>query len=235
MNFSTRAGVATLLALLWCAPAAAQERIDSPYRFLDHTQGAGAVLGYFFANQGRLGAGPASSPAAGLRYGIVVTGPIQVELEGLFAPTTRTVVDTSFTTPDSTRVTRGEADMSLLIAMASLRLNVTGQRTWRGVQPFALFGIGVASDLSGLQGADDAVAADARFDFGTSFAGSLGAGLEWYPAQHWSLRADARTLLWKLKAPAAFRLQNDAEADRVIPADEWEQNGLLSAGIAFHF
>ena len=222
----------TMLAM--GGPAAAQDRIDSPYRFTDHTQGVGVTLGYLAANEGRLGAGPQSAPAVGLRYGIVITGPLQIDLEGLLAPTSRTVVDTAFTA-DSARVTHGEADMTLLIATANLRFNITGQRTWHGLQPFLQFGVGAAANLSGDQALDEAVPEDVRFDFGTSFAGSLGAGLEWYPAPRWSVRADARTLLWKLKAPAAFRLANDAEADRIIPADEWEQNGLLSVGLAFHF
>jgi hypothetical protein len=216
-------------------PAAAQDRIESPYRFLDHTMGGGVVLGYLGANEGRLGGGPQSAPAIGVRFGIAVTGPLQLDLEGFFAPTSRAVVDTAYTTPDSARVTHGEADMSLVVAMANLRFNITGQRTWNGVQPFVAFGVGLAADVGGDQAADEAVAEDARFDFGTSFAGSLGTGLEWYPSQRWSVRADARTLLWKLKAPAAFRLENDPEADRIIPADEWEQNGVLSVGLSYHF
>lgn len=235
MRLRTRAWLAGLAALVVSGPLAAQQRIDSPYRFIDRSQGAGVLVGYLGANEGRLGAGPSSAPAVGLRYGIAVTGPIQLDLEGVFAPTSRAVVDTAFTTPDSARITHGEADMSLLIALLQLRFNLTGQRTWHGVQPFAAFGVGVAADLSGEQAADEVLAEDARFDFGTSFAGSLGAGLEWYPTQRWSLRADARTLFWKLKAPAAFRLENSADSDRIIPADEWEQNGLLSVGLSFHF
>lgn len=235
MKIGKRACLAALLALAAGMPAAAQERIDSPYRFLDHGQGAGIVVGYLAANEGRLGLGPQSAPALGLRYGIVVTGPLQIELEALYAPTTRAVVDTSFTTPDSARVIRGEADMGLLVATANLRFNVTGQRTWHGLQPFLIFGVGLAADLAGAQSEDEAVAADVRFDLGTSFAGSLGAGLEWYPAERWSVRGDLRTLLWKLKAPPAFLLENDVEEDRAIPNDEWEQNGLLAVGLAFHF
>jgi hypothetical protein len=71
-----------------------------------------------------------------------------------------------------------------------------------------------------------------RFNFGTSFAGQLGAGVEWYLAPRWSVRADARAALWKLTHPTAFRL---GERGALVPPDEWENNTLLSAGISMHF
>lgn len=220
-----------VLLALHAAPIAAQ-RLDSPYRFLDHGQQAGVFASYLLPSEGRLGVGPQSSPGVGLRYGIAVSGPFSVEVEALFSSMTRSVVDTSFTTPDSARVVRGEGDFALLAAMGSVRLSLTGNRTWNGLQPFALFGAGVVSNLAGDSPADTLVAEDARFTFGTSFAGQLGAGAEYFFSQRWSARFDARTALWKLKNPVAFRL---GERGRLVPADEWEGNSIFSAGLSLHF
>ena len=74
--------------------------------------------------------------------------------------------------------------------------------------------------------------ANARFDFGTSFAGQLGAGVEWFPSERIGVRLDARNLLWRLQVPDAFFL---TENGRALPASEWEQNYLVSAGISVHF
>jgi len=227
-----KARALALLLLGFTALPVAGQRIDSPYRFLEHNQAGGVFAALVYPSQGRLGLGPEDAPGVGLRYGIGITGPFAVELEATYSPTTRAVVDTSFTTPDSVPVVKGEADIGLLVAMASIRFNVTGARTWHGLQPFVVFGAGLALDLAGSSAADEEVAADVRYEMGTSFAGQLGAGIEWYPSQRWSLRLDARNALWKLKHPTAFRL---GDRGALVPTDEWENHGILSVGLAMHF
>lgn len=222
-------GAALLLAV---APAAGQS-IDSPYRFVEHSQTAGLLGGHISTAKGPLGLGPESAIAFGGRYGITVTGPFVFEVELMFAPTTRAVLDTAFTSgPDSAHVVAGEADMSLLLGMANLRFNVTGARTWYDLQPFVIFGGGIITDLAGDAAADEDVVADARFEFGTSFAGQVGLGAEYHLSPRWTLRADARSALWKLKNPTAFRLQDE---ERVLPADQWESNTVLTAGFSMRF
>jgi hypothetical protein len=224
---------ALLLALaavaLPCSEAASQT-IPSAYRFLETSQSVGATGGYVFTNDGALRLGPASAPYFGGRYNIRISGPFTAEGEVGFMPTTRMVWDT--VAGDTTREAIGEADMSLLTAMASLRFNLTGPRTWRSLQPFLLLGGGVAIDIAGDASAEEDLPEDMRFDFGTSFAGHLGGGVEWFPSGGLSLRIDARNVLWKLDTPDGF-LANDR--GRLLPGDEWAQNFLLSAGIAIHF
>src|SRR5690606_12822379 len=129
---------------------------------------------YISTSKGPLGLGPESTPAFGGRYGITVTGPFVLEVELMFSPATRAVLDTAFTSgPDSAHVVAGEADMNLLLGMANLRFNVTGARTWYNLQPFVIFGGGIITDLAGDSPADEDVAADARLEFGTSFAGQV--------------------------------------------------------------
>jgi opacity protein-like surface antigen len=222
---------AAAVLLLFAAPASAQ-RIDSPYRFLDHSQSLGVYGGYLNAAEGRIGAGPQSAPIFGATWHLRVSGPFALGVDIGLSPSSRTVRDTSFVVEDSSWTAVGDADMTLLVAMANLRFNVTGARTWNGLQPFLLFGAGVAVDLSGTSEVDLEVESNARFSHGTSFAGQLGAGLEWFPSSRLSLNAAARNVLWKVRVPEAFVL---TEAGRSLPRSEWEQNFVLAAGLSLHF
>lgn len=224
-----------VVAMLWSAAVGsrlAAQRIDSPYRFVEHSQGTGIYGARLWPSEGRIGLGPQRASGLGVRYGIALSGPITLEVDMLYAPTTRAIGDTALTVPDSLPTMIGEADMKLLVAMGSIRFNITGGRTWRGLQPFVLFGGGLASDIAGKTALQDSVPASARSNFGTSFAGQLGAGIAWYPTARWSLRFEARNALWKLKYPVAFqRIQGSLP----VPADEWESNSILSVGVAMHF
>jgi Outer membrane protein beta-barrel domain len=212
-----------------CADAASQT-IPSPYRFLETSQSVGATGGYVLTSDGALQLGPASAAYFGGRYNIRISGPFSAEGELAFMPSTRMVWDT--VAGDTTREVIGEADMSLLVAKAGLRFNLTGPRTWRSLQPFVLVGGGIAIDIAGDSPAEEDLPEDMRFDFGTSFAGHIGGGVELFLSDGLSLRADARNVLWKINTPEGF-LANDR--GRLLPGDEWSQNFLLSAGIAIHF
>lgn len=226
----SRTTLGTLLASLLClVPAGAQAQVvlDSPYRFIETTQAAGPFAGYLATSRGPIGLGPSSAAIFGGRYGIRVSGPFVVEAELAYVPSTRMVLDTI--PPDTAIVTIGETDMPLALARAALRFNVTGARTWHSLQPFVLFGAGVAIDLGGESSLDEDLPEDVRFDFGTSFAADFGAGIEWFISRRASLRVDARNLLWRLETPPAFLLgaRGDTLADT-----EWTQNFFVSVGLS---
>src|SRR5687768_4881946 len=212
------------------APGAAQS-IQSSYRFLDHSQSGGVFAGYIFTSPGPAELGPKSGPAGGLRYTIRLSGPFDVEGDALFFPTTRTVRDT-VVTADSTRLAVGTADQAMAVFNVALRFNLTGPRTWRRLQPFVAFGVGTAVNFTGSGEADEDVPSDARYKFGTSFAGQLGGGVEWFATDRLAVRFDARNVLWKIKTPPAFLI---GQFGQRTPAEEWVQNGLLSIGLALHF
>jgi hypothetical protein len=212
------------------ATAARAQGFDSPYRYIQQEQHVDLFGTYLSPSAGRLGAGPNSGMGGGLRWGTGISGPLAFEFEASFSPLKRPVVDTAFA-PDSSRVVKGEADMGLLMAMGNVRFNLTGQRTWHSIQPFLLFGGGIAMDLSKEGGADTLVASDVRFKFGTSFAGSVGAGFEYFVSPRIGARVDGSMLLWKLKAPTAFITRGPG----VIPASEWERNSKVTAGLSLHF
>lgn len=221
------AAPALLLGLT--AGAAAGQTIESPYRFIDPGQQANAYVGWIATDAGARDLGPESALTYGLRYGIRVTGPFSVELAAGVLPTTRSVQDTAIAGADTTIVDTGiDADITLGIATADLRFDITGPRTWHGLMPFALLGVGGAFVLSEDDAADEIVEPDVRYNFGTRLMGDLGVGVEWFPVERLTLRLDARNQLWQIDAPRALRTLD-------TPSSEWVQNFLLSAGVSFRF
>lgn len=228
-----RRGFATSACLalgLWAAAPLRAQVIPSPYRFIETRQEAGTFVGYLSTDAGRFGFGPRSAPVAGMRYGIRVNGPIAFEGLASYAPTTRAVVDPN--RPEGSRKV-GEADVQLALLEASIQFNVVGERTWRGLAPFALAGGGVAFDLAGRQEIDNIIDADDRFDFGSTFAGHLGAGLRWFPGERWVVRGDTRFTLWQLDTPNGYR-RGDRDLGKVEES-EWVSGLALTVGVAFRF
>lgn len=154
---------ATLLTL--ARPGAAQQ-ITSPYRYVDESQSVSLFGGYMWPSQGDLGLGPNPGPLGGGRYSIRVSGPFTVQGTVGYLPTDRTVRDTTRVGGQHLRV--GQADIGILLLDASLRFNVTGPRTFHNLMPYLLFGGGTAIEVTGDNEADEDVAADAIFDFGTT-------------------------------------------------------------------
>ncbi|HEX2168350.1 MAG TPA: outer membrane beta-barrel protein [Longimicrobiales bacterium] len=213
------------------APASAQS-VDSPYRFLDHSQFGSLWGGYVAASDGTIDNGPESAPIFGASWALRVSGPFAINVEAGYMPTTRVIRDTVFDETESVYEPLGETDFGLLTVMGNLRLNLPGARTWHGLQPFAIVGAGLALDVAGGSEIEAELPANARFDFGTSFAGQLGAGVDWFPTSRVSIRVDARDMFWKLPVPEAFLLtENGARLSR----SEWEQNFALAAGLSIHF
>jgi hypothetical protein len=212
-------------------PAAAQ-RIDSPYRFLDHGQYLGVFGGHLAAEEGVLRIGPQPGPTMGARWGLRVTGPLTIGAAVAYTPTSRTVRDTVFVAADSVYRELGDASVRLLSAMGILHFGITGPRTWNRLQPFVILGAGTVLDLAGSTAIERDLPPTARYDFGTGFAGQFGGGVAWFPSQRVSIRVDAANMLWKLGAPEAFRR---TEAGSALAQSEWQNNFALLAGLSFHF
>lgn len=227
---------ATTLPLLAAAlvgtvprPAAAQ-RITSPYEYIDPAQSLAVTAGYLKTGQGSVGLGPKAAQFYGIRWAIRLNGPFVIQADLRYFQSTRPVLDTArVSETDTSYINRGQANQNLLLALAAVRFDLTGARTWRNLQPYVLFGGGVAISTTGANGADAAVVPDAQFKFGTSFAGQFGGGIEWYLTRRLALYGDARGVLWKLKTPQAFLLSQN------FPQSEWTQNLSFSGGLAFHF
>lgn len=224
-----RMRVLLLGSLLWPATVSAQD-ITSPYRFIETRQSAMVFGGYLATGRGTLQLGPESAPIFGARYDLIVSGPFALEAEiGRFS-STRMVWDT--VAADTTRRVLGEADFGAVSALAALRFNLTGARTYHRLLPYLLFGLGAVFETSGESALEEDLPSNVRLDYGTSFAGMLGGGIEWLTDSGFGVRLDARNILWKLKTPPAFLLREEGAR---LPSDEWSQNFSLSAGLVFHF
>lgn len=223
---SARAGALAALALL--APALQAQTIDSPYRFVETSQAIGVYAGNAWTGRGTLELGPASGAIFGARYNLRVTGPFTAEADVMYLSTTRSVLDTIPADP-ALRVV-GEADMQVLAATVGVRFNITGPRTWNGLQPYVALGGGLAFDLAEDAPAEETLPEDVQFDLGTRFMATAGGGIDAYIGSRLSARIDARSLLWKLTTPRPFLI---GEPGLYRPPDEWTQNFLLTASIAF--
>ena len=206
------------------------QSISSPYRFLDTSQEAGVFVAHISTGESTLGIHSSSGVAFGARYSIVLSGPFMIEADVMYFPTRHAVLDTLVVDSAFSRI--GEADHSLVIGTAALRLNLTGQRTWNKLQPFILFGVGGVAEVTRDKDAVNAAPQDARIESGTSFAGKVGAGVAFVPASRVAIRLDASNLLWKVKTPAALLRGN---IGRPIPTDEWVHTLTLTAGVSILF
>lgn len=223
--------VAALLALLPGDVARAQT-VPSPYRFIERGQSAEVFVGYLQADPGRFGFGPDGGPTAGLRWGADVSSLISLEVSGFFLPTTRDLVNLHRT--EATRVI-GEADVLLTVLDAVGRFNLTGRRTWNGIQPFFLAGIGISFDIAGdrpLVEGEQLEPAE-RFEYGVEFRGVFGAGVRVTPWERFALRADAGLNLYQLDTPEGW-LDPELEIEGVAD-DEWVSGGHFTLGFSYLF
>jgi hypothetical protein len=225
-------------ALSLAEPAQAQT-IRSPYDFIDRGQTVHAFATYVFTDQGTLGVGPESAPAVGIGWGIRVSGPFAFDTRVAYMPTSRTVYDLDpAADPDAIRddptvglVELGSADLSLLLLDASLRFNITGSRTWHRLQPYALLGAGLIFRMGADHAAEDELSSlDLRVRFRNGVTGHVGGGVEWHLSDRFSMRFDARDVLWRLHIAPGF-----ITPARVIDDREWVQTAHLSVGAAFRF
>lgn len=220
------------------APAAAQS-IDSPYDFVDPTMEIWVFGGGVLTERGTLDTGPGSGPIGGLGYTLRVSGPFNLDARLALVPTSRRVytvvqADTAAIVEDPTVGLEqiGTADLSLLLADASLRFDVTGPRTWNRLQPFVLIGVGAAFSVTSDNEAEDALPEDVdlRVRFQNGVTGHVGAGIELYMSDRFTLRAEARDLLWKVHVPEGFRTRH-----RVVAEDQWVQTAQLTLGLGIRF
>ena len=238
-----RSALLAVLALAGSTVSARAQSITSPYDFVETSQALRAIGAYVATDRGAIDIGPGSGLAAGLGYTIRLSGPFTVDVRALFLPTTRrvySVVDPA--EADSAAIARdpteglelvGEADLSLVIADASLRFDITGPRTWHRLQPFVLIGVGGVLRVASDNAVEESLPADMpelRARFRNGFTGNVGAGVEWHASDRLTLVAEARDVLWKIHVPDGFFVSG-----RNIDNEEWVQTAHLSLGLAFRF
>jgi hypothetical protein len=221
-------------------PLRAQEdRIESPFKWIERGLRLGLFGGYRLADRGNLDHGPGSTVAGGARFRIRVSSPLSLELGAAYQPAERWVIDPTLETGpapvDTVRV-------GYLLASAGIQVGLTGARTWNGIHPFLTLGgalnIGIDEERSDVFVDPDET--DLRFDLGTAPALYIGAGFEVFPSQKMGVAIEARNYFSRLKAPDGWFteeilttiLDAGAEAPR---EGQWTYNLELSLALYYYF
>lgn len=218
-------------ALLVLIPGAVRgQSIPSAFRFVETRQEVGFFVGRASMAKGRFGFGPAATTEFGARWGIDLSGPLGFEAVAGLLSGTRDVVNPAQVVGDR-RI--GEADVRMGTLDGRLRFTLTGDRTWHRLAPFIVAGGGIAFDMSKAQAIDEELLVDDRFDFGTSFFGTMGGGARFFVSDRVALRGDAVFSLWKIDTPPGF-----SSADRgftSVEQSEWVSGLHLTVATMIRF
>jgi hypothetical protein len=222
-----------LAAVVLSGTAAQAQDVDvghppprSPFRDLEFKHEATAFGGYYLAGKDPAGVAPRSGPMAGVRYEVGVGGPAQIVARIAGVNSERRVLD-----PIQPRATRelGVQSWPIYLVDVGLSINLTGQRSYRGIVPVIYTGLGLATDL------DKKVEED-PFNLGTTFAFSLAGGLRFVPGGRIQVRADAGTYFYQVKYPAAYYAATSDQTS-VLEADQekdlWKRNLGLTLGVSY--
>ena len=198
---------------------------ESPFRDAPNRQEITTYSGWYSGAEGSAGVGPQAGPIVGVRYAIRIGGPAYFSVHGGHAFSKRDVIDPL--NPPATRH-RGTKDVSLVLLDAGITLNLTGQKSWRGLIPFTRFGAGVAANVGSRVD-------PGNFTIGTPFALVLGTGARWAPGGRWQLRLDVSDHLFRLNYPSSYGLtpQGGGAPVRVNKTSEWKHSGVFSIGASY--
>lgn len=221
-----------LLLLAASSPVLAQEvghlPSESPYRDIAYKQELTPFAGYYFAGSDPAGVAPRSGPMFGARYEIRIGGPAQFMARVGHVWSERRVIDPQL--PVGSRDV-GTSSTSLYLADVGISLNLTGQRSWRGIVPVVSGGAGIATDFASPD--------VGGFRLGTPFAITLGAGVRWTSGGNWQVRADVADYLYQVKYPPLYFQAPAPNVDPVLPPNSkqnvWKHNAALTLGVSYLF
>ncbi len=215
--------------LLQSSPVTTQN-IPSSYRFIENSQEGGLFVGVSSLDPGQLGLGPKSADVFGGRYSVTFGSALAFEADGTLFKGMRDVIDIR---RDEDEQLLGESTIDLMALEVRMGINLTGQRSWRRLQPFIAFGGGMAlsSNIDRTLEDEANMTQPDRYDFGSKFIANLAGGLNLHLSSNLMLRVDGVMNLWKISTPAGW-LTTDADLG-VIPEDEWVSAKSLSFGASW--
>jgi opacity protein-like surface antigen len=212
---------------------AAGQNIPSPYAFVENSQAWEVFGGKADLDPGQLGLGPRDATVVGGGYAVAFAGSMNLDIGGTMFLSEREVLDVSLPVDDRSL---GRTDINVLLVDVRLRLNLTGQRTWHRLQPFIVFGGGVAFTTFTDRSLEllSEMPRDQWYEFGTRFAATLGAGVSIHVTQKISLRVDGIMNLWKISTPLGWRtIAADPLGENI--ESEWVNPGTIRVGAAWRF
>lgn len=218
------------LALLVAVPAMAQVGhlpASSPYQDLEYHQELTVLGGYVRARTDPAGVAPRSAPMLGLRYELLLTGPLSLtsDLTGMFG--NRNVLD-----PLKPRATRSVGTESAAVYSADLGLavNLTGRKSWHRLVPQVRGGLGLVASRA----KDDS----SGYRFGTPFAFSLGGGLKFVPGGRYQMRVDVTDRIFHLSYPDSYyrpASDNTAVLTATSARSFYTHHTALTVGVSYLF
>ncbi len=231
MRVPVSGGVFAVLCGAMIVPAVvAGQSIPSAYEFVDTRQEVGIFAGTANLSTGRFGFGPSGGSLLGARWGINLSGPLAFDLVAAGLSGERDVVDPA--RAEGQRIV-GQADVLMGMVDARLVFTLTGDRTWHGIAPFIQAGGGMTFDLAGSDPADESVLPSDRFELGTSFLGTFGAGSRLFITRRLVLRGDANFSLYKIDTPPGF---SDPERGfTAVEESQWANGITLTLAAAIRF
>lgn len=219
--------------------AAAQERIETPFDWIEGSLRVGAYAGNFSGARGSMDIGPGSTSVFGVRLRTRVSSPLSLEIGFGMGNSERYVIDPRLPTGPAPVDT---VDANWFIIQGGFQIALTGARTLHQLQPYVVLmggilnGRGETVSDSMMSVEDQAF----RYRIGTAGVFTAGAGVEWLPTEKIGVGFELRDHLLRIKAPPGFFdadvLQNIEDLGLQAPTEsEWTHNLELSASIYYYF
>jgi hypothetical protein len=240
-----RRAVAPFLCLAVALPAATRAQTvghepgQSPYRDIPFHQSFTLFGGRFAGSAGAAGVGALPGAAFAGRLAIRLSGPIDFWVTLGEAASSRHVIiaDTSVTHTDSAR-RAPDIRLPLVLADLALVLNVTGDKSWHRLAPYAGLGLGFVSTTHN-------VTDPGGFQVGFNFALVPTVGTRVFLSDALALRLEMRDYFFRYQYPLAFfdtlNLHYAGPPPRasVLPLGgtdrQWANHLTLWAGVAYSF
>lgn len=226
----TRFILGTALLCAVALPARAQlighPPAESPYRDALGKHSVTLHLGWLSTADDPAGVGPQSAPMIIGRYEYATVGPFAVTARLGVAPTSeRNVKDPLFSGPLRDLGTRQEP---LLLFDGGVVLNLTGDKTWRGIQPRVHTNFGLINSLNNDWDVGP-------YRFGPKFVMSYGTSLRVVRSQSFEWHFDLTHAFWRMNYPTSYRTGVGIQEPSLIgnrSSNPWTGNIILSVGVS---
>lgn len=201
----------------------------SPYQDLRGKQALTLTTGLLAPGGDPAGVGPRSGMQVSLRYELLLTGPLWLQARTTYAPRLERSVKDPLVSGAARDV--GTSKRPFAALEAGFGMNLTGNKSWRGIVPQLHGAFGWATggttraDLGG-------------YTFGNKFTVSYGLGVRVPTGNRWEISADATHLFWKYSYPIDYGPSGTAGANAMLPRgalSPWQGNLLLNVGMSRFF
>lgn len=199
---------------------------QSPYIDASGRHHVSLLLGWLNGGGDPAGVGPTSGPMVLGRYEYDIDGPLTTTLRLGYAPTlTRHVKDPMFSGPLRDL---GTAREPLLMLDGGIQLSLTGDKTYRGIQPRLHGNLGL---ITSLQREFDL----GEYRFGPKFTLAYGASARILSKGPFEYHVDLTHAFWRMNYPPLYGDNPSVQEPSIIGGSRtnpWVGNVILSFGVS---